>query len=33
MNNYIEAFDRAVDVALEPRDTTVYLKQLSERLE
>jgi transcriptional regulator with XRE-family HTH domain len=33
MNNYIEAFDRAVDVALEPRDTAVYLKQLSERLE
>ena len=29
MNNYIEAFDRAVDVALEPRDTAVYLKQLS----
>ncbi len=33
MINYIEAFDRAVDVALEPRDTTVYLRQLSERLE
>jgi transcriptional regulator with XRE-family HTH domain len=33
MNSYIEAFDRAVDVALEPRDTAVYLKQLSERLE
>jgi hypothetical protein len=33
MTNYIEAFDRAVDVALEPRDTAVYLKQLSERLE
>jgi transcriptional regulator with XRE-family HTH domain len=33
MNNYKEAFDRAVDVALEPRDTAVYLKQLSERLE
>ncbi len=33
INNYIEAFDRAVDVALEPRDTAVYLKQLSERLE
>jgi len=33
MNNYVEAFDRAVDVALEPRDTAVYLKQLSERLE
>jgi len=33
MNSYVEAFDRAVDVALEPRDTDVYLKQLSERLE
>jgi len=33
MSNYIEAFDRAVDVALEPRDTAMYLKQLSERLE
>jgi transcriptional regulator with XRE-family HTH domain len=33
MNNYVEAFDRAVDVALEPRDTAMYLKQLSERLE
>jgi len=33
MNNYVEAFDRAVDVALEPRDTAVYLNQLSERLE
>jgi hypothetical protein len=33
MNSYIEAFDRAVDVALEPRDTDVYLKQLSDRLE
>lgn len=31
--SYIEAFDRAVDVALEPRDTAVYLRQLSERLE
>jgi hypothetical protein len=33
VSNYIEAFDRAVDVALEPRDTAMYLKQLSERLE
>jgi hypothetical protein len=33
VNSYIEAFDRAVDVALEPRDTALYLKQLSERLE
>jgi hypothetical protein len=33
MANYVESFDRAVDVALEPRDTAVYLRQLSERLE
>lgn len=33
VTSYIEAFDRAVDVALEPHDTTVYLKQLAERLE
>jgi transcriptional regulator with XRE-family HTH domain len=33
VNSYLEAFDRAVDVALEPRDTAMYLKQLSERLE
>ncbi len=33
VSSYIEAFDRAVDVALEPRDTALYLKQLSERLE
>ncbi len=33
MSSYIDAFDRAVDVALEPRDTAVYLKQLSDRLE
>ncbi len=33
VNSYLEAFDRAVDMALEPRDTAVYLKQLSERLE
>jgi transcriptional regulator with XRE-family HTH domain len=33
VSSYLEAFDRAVDVALEPRDTIVYLKQLSERLE
>ena len=33
VNSYIEAFDRAVDVALEPRDTAMYLRQLSERLE
>lgn len=33
VSSYLEAFDRAVDVALEPRDTATYLKQLSERLE
>ncbi len=33
VDSYLDAFDRAVDVALEPRDTAVYLKQLSERLE
>lgn len=33
VNGYIEAFDRAVDVALEPTDTAMYLKQLAERLE
>ena len=33
VSSYLEAFDRAVDVALEPRDTAMYLKQLSERLE
>jgi len=33
VTSYIEAFDRAVDVALEPHDTTVYLNQLAERLE
>jgi len=33
VSSYIEAFDRAVDVALEPRDTAIHLKQLSARLE
>jgi len=33
VNSYLEAFDRAVDVALEPIDTAMYLKQLAERLE
>jgi hypothetical protein len=33
VNSYVEAFERAVDAALEPRDTTQYLKQLAERLE
>jgi len=33
VSSYIEAFDRAVDAALEPRDTAHYLKQLAERLE
>ncbi|HEY7144018.1 MAG TPA: helix-turn-helix transcriptional regulator [Streptosporangiaceae bacterium] len=30
---YVEAFDRTVDAALEPADTTIYLKQFAERLE
>jgi len=33
VSSYIEAFERAVDVALEPQDTLAYLKQLSERLD
>ncbi len=33
VNSYVEAFDRAIDAALEPRDTAQYLKQLAERLE
>jgi len=33
VSSYLDAFDRAVDMALEPRDTTTYLKQLSDRLE
>ena len=33
VTSYLEAFDRAVDVALEPRDTAAYLRQISERLE
>lgn len=32
-SGYIQAFDRAVDVAIEPMDTVIYLKQLAERLE
>ncbi len=33
VNSYVEAFDRAMDAALEPHDTGQYLKQLAERLE
>lgn len=33
VNSYIEAFDRAVNAALEPPDTAQYLRQLAERLE
>jgi len=33
VNSYVEAFDRTVDAALEPADTTIYLKQFAERLE
>jgi hypothetical protein len=33
MNGYIEAFDRAMDAAMEPADTVRFLRQLAERLE
>jgi hypothetical protein len=33
VRNYVESFNRAIDAALEPDDTTAYLKQLIERLE
>jgi transcriptional regulator with XRE-family HTH domain len=33
VSSYVEAFDRTVDAALEPADTTIYLKQFAERLE
>ena len=33
INGYIESFGRARDAALEPADTTLYLRQLAERLE
>jgi hypothetical protein len=33
VDRYVEAFDRTVDAALEPADTTIYLKQFAERLE
>ncbi len=33
VTGYVESYDRAVDVALEPMDTAMYLKQLAERLE
>src|SRR5207245_8193363 len=33
INGYIEAFGRAADAALEPADTTLYIRQLAERLE
>ena len=33
VTGYIESYDRAVDVALEPMDTALYLRQLAERLE
>lgn len=33
VNMYSQSFDRAVDGALEPADTTIYLRQLAEQLE
>jgi transcriptional regulator with XRE-family HTH domain len=33
VNLYIQSFERAVDGALEPADTTIYLRQLAEQLE
>ena len=33
VNSYGQSFDRAVDGALEPNDTTTYLRQLAQRLE
>ncbi len=33
VNNYVQSFARAGDAALEPDDTTAYLKQLAEQLE
>lgn len=33
VNSYGQSFDRAVDGALEPNDTTSYLRQLAQRLE
>jgi hypothetical protein len=33
VNDYLQSFARASDAALEPDDTTVYLKQLAEQLE
>jgi len=33
VSNYVQSFARASDAALEPDDTTAYLKQLAEQLE
>ena len=33
VNGYVQSFDRACDGALEPVDTTAYLKQLTKQLE
>jgi transcriptional regulator with XRE-family HTH domain len=33
VNMYIQSFERAVDGALEPADTTIYLRQLADQLE
>ena len=33
VRGYIQSFERACDVALEPEDTTVYLETLAKRME
>jgi len=33
VNTYTEAFGRVREAALEPADTTLYLRQLAQRLE
>jgi Domain of unknown function (DUF5753) len=33
VSRYIQLFEKAVDVALEPSDTTIYLRQLADELE
>jgi len=33
VHGYIQSFERACDVSLEPEDTTVYLETLAKRME
>jgi hypothetical protein len=33
VSRYIQSFEKAVDGALEPSDTTIYLRQLADQLE